>query len=74
MTFGVGHHIAIIVSIIFKTSIFPIKGKKTNQSSVSDEDREIPTLGSTDYAGNWVNLISGIIRVTLGLGFLGLHR
>ena len=40
--------------------IFPIIGKKNNQSSVSDADREIPTLGSTDNAGNSINLVSGI--------------
>ena len=34
---------------------FPIIGMKNNQSSVSDADQEIPTLGSTD------NLVSGII-------------
>ena len=32
------------------TMIFPVKGKKNNQSSVPDEDREIPTLGSSDNA------------------------
>ena len=37
-------------------------GKKNNQALVSDADREIPTLGSTDYAGNSVNLVSDIIR------------
>ena len=44
---------------------------KNNQSSVSDADQEIPTLESTDDAGNSVNLVSGIIS---RLGFLGLHR
>ena len=29
-------------------------GKKNNQTSVSDADLEIPTLGSMDYAGNKV--------------------
>ena len=38
-------------------------GKKKTQSLVSDADREIPTLGSTDNAGNEVNLVSGIIRL-----------
>ena len=37
-------------------------GKKNNQTSDSDADREIPILGSTDKAGNSVNLASGIIR------------
>ena len=44
-----------------KASIFPIIGKKNNQSSASDADQEIPTLGSTDNAGNSINLVSGII-------------
>ena len=48
MTFGVGHHTTLTVNILFKISIFPIKGKKNNQSSVSDADREISTLNSTD--------------------------
>ena len=37
--------------------IFNIIGKKKNQTSVSAADWEIPTLGSTDNAGN---LVSGI--------------
>ena len=41
-------------------SIFPITGKENNQSSVSNADREIPTLGSTDNAGNSDSLFSGI--------------
>ena len=32
--------------------IFNVMGKKNNQTSVSDADREIPTLGSADSAGN----------------------
>ena len=36
------------------------------KSSVSDADREIPTLKSTDNAGNSVNLVSGIIRLPSG--------
>ena len=63
--------------ILLRPSIFfPIQeiGKKNNQSSISDADREMPTLGSTDNAGNSVNLVSGVIRFSLGLGFLGLHR
>ena len=66
MTFGVGHHTTLIVNILFKTSIFPVIGKKNNQSSVSDADREIPTFGSTDNAKNLVNLVSGFIRLPLG--------
>ena len=44
-------------------NIFNVIGKKNNQTSVSDADQEIPTLGSTDNAGNPVNLVSGIIRL-----------
>ena len=42
------------------------KGKKNNHSSVSDADREIPHLGSTNNAGNSVNLVSGFIRLPSG--------
>ena len=49
--------------------VFNIIGKKNNQTLVSDADREIPTLGSTDNAGNLVNLVSGIIRLISGLFF-----
>ena len=66
MTLGVGHHTTLTVNILFKTLIFPIIGKRNNQSPVSDADREIPTLGSKDNAGNSVNLVSGIIRSTSG--------
>ena len=69
MTLGVGRHTTLIVNIIFKTLIFQRIGKKNNQSSVSDADREIPTLGSTDNAGNSVNLVSGIIRLPSSLDF-----
>ena len=44
----------IIVNIVFKASFFPIIGKKNNQSSVPDADREIPTIGSMNNAGNSV--------------------
>ena len=65
-----------IVNVPFTTSIFQRIGKKNNQSSVTDADREITTLGSKDNAGNSVNLISGIIRSpsVWDLGFLYLHR
>ena len=53
--------------------MFNIIGKKNNQTSVSDADQEIPTVGLTDTVGNSVNLVSGIGRLH-GLGFLGLHR
>ena len=49
--------------------IFNVIGKKNSQTSVYDADREIPTIGSTDNAGNSVNLVSGIIRLPSGLGF-----
>ena len=62
LTFGVGRHTTLIVNILFKTSIFQRKGKKNNQSSVSESDREIPTIELTDNAGNSVNLVSGINR------------
>ena len=57
MTFGVGRHTALIVNILFKTSIFQRKCKQNNLSSVSKAD------GSTDNAGNSVNLIFGTIRL-----------
>ena len=49
--------------------LYHVIGKKNNQSSVSDADREIPILGSTDNAGNSVNLVSGIIRLPTGWDF-----
>ena len=40
-------------NIGIKITIFPIiSKKKSNQSSVSDEDREFPTLESMDNTGN----------------------
>ena len=65
MRFRVGRHTTLIVNILFKTSIFPIIGKKNNQSSVFDADREVSTLRSKDNAGNSVNLISDIVRLPL---------
>ena len=47
----------------FQIFVLQIIGKKNNQSSDSDADQEIPILGSTYYAGNSVNLISGILRL-----------
>ena len=38
-------------------------GKKNNQTSGSDADRDTPTLGSSDNAGNEVNLVYGIIHL-----------
>ena len=38
---------------------FSVICKKNNQTLVSDAVREIPALGSTYNAGNWVNLVSG---------------
>ena len=40
--------------------------KKNTQSLVSNADREIPTLGSTDNAGNEVYRVSGTIRLPSG--------
>ena len=54
--------------------MFNVIGKKNNQTSVSDADREIPTLGSTDNAGNSGEPSFWHCPLTLGLGFLGLHR
>ena len=48
--------------------VFNVIGKKSNETSFSDAGREIPTLGSTDNAGNLVNLVSGIIRILRGGG------
>ena len=45
------------------------RDKKNNQTFVSDADREVLTLGSTDNAGNSLNLVSGIVRLPLGLDF-----
>ena len=42
---------------------------KNNQSTVSNADREIPTLGSTDNAGNSLDIVSGIILLPSGRGF-----
>ena len=47
-------------------NIFYVIGKKNNQTSVSDANRESPTLGSTDNAGNTVNFVSGIIHLPSG--------
>ena len=69
MTFGVGRHTTFIVIILFKTSIFPVIGKKNNQMSVFDADQELPTLGLTDNARNEVNLVSSIIRLPSGWDF-----
>ena len=51
--------------------IFYVIGKKKNQTSVSDADREITTLGSTDNAGNSVNLVSGIFPFTIEISLSG---
>ena len=46
--------------------ILNVIGKKNNQTSVSNADREIPTLGATANAGNSVHLVPGIIRLPSG--------
>ena len=58
----------IVKSNVSKISSFQliIIGKKNNQLSVPEADREILTLESKDNAGNSVNLISGIIRLPSG--------
>ena len=43
--------------------IFNIIGKVNNQTSVSDADREIPTLRYVNNGGNPVNLVSGTTRL-----------
>ena len=48
-------------------NIFGVIGKKNHQTLVFDADREIPTFGSRDNAGNSVNLVSGIICLSSGL-------
>ena len=40
--------------------IYNVIGKKNNQTSFSDADREIPTRWSTHKAGNEVNLFSAL--------------
>ena len=74
--FGAGCHTMLTVKvnendrkIVINTTIFLIICKINNQSSVANADSEIPTLGSMDNAGNWVNLISGIILLSLGWDF-----
>ena len=56
------------------SSNFYVIGKKNYQTSVSDTDREIPTIGSTDNAGNSANLVSRIIRLLSDLGLFCLHQ
>ena len=58
-----------VVCNFFKASMFPNIGKINNQSSISVADREIPNLVSTDNAGNSVNLVYGIIRLSSGWDF-----
>ena len=53
---------------------FIVIGKKNKKKSVSDADRGIRALGSTNNAGNSVKLVFGIIRLPWGLGFLCLNR
>ena len=69
MTFGVSRQTAFM-EIIDKTLMKTTNNmQKNNQLSVSDADREIKSLGSTDNAGNSVNLVSGIIRLPSGWDF-----
>ena len=43
--------------------------RKCIKHRVSDANREIPIVGSTDNAGKSVNLVSGIIGLPLGWDF-----
>ena len=66
---GVDRHTTLLLIFFLKLRFFPIKGKKNKQSSVSDADQEISTLGLTDKAGNSVNLVFGILRIPSGWDF-----
>ena len=48
---------------------FNVIGKKYNQTLLSDADRKIQNLESTDNIGNSVNLASAIIRLPWGRDF-----
>ena len=50
-------------------NVFNFIGKKNNQTSVADADREVPTLGSAENAGNSINLVFDIIRLPSGWDF-----
>ena len=52
-----------------KLYYFNVIGVKKNQTSVSDADREIPTLGSTDDAGNSFPVLSVYHRVGISKRF-----
>ena len=72
MTFRKGHYAKVSKrkemtgdNIIF----FNVIGKKSNLSLIPDADRETPTLGSMDNAGNSVELVSGIIHLLSHLDF-----
>ena len=74
MTFGIGLYATLNVQKMKemtnnKIINFNVIGKKNNQTAVSDADREIPTRGLMDNAGNSVNLISGILRLPSGWSF-----
>ena len=45
---------------------FNVIGKENNQTLVSDADREIPTLGSKEYAGSSANTRFWHYSFTLG--------
>ena len=65
-----------IIEIWFKKNVFAIVciKKNNNQSSFSNADSVIPTLGSTYNAGNLVNLVFGILRFPSGWDFLDCIR
>ena len=48
-------------------------GKKNNQTSVSNADRDIPTEDKRIMPETRLRVF-GFIRLPLGLGVLGLHR
>ena len=48
---------------VIKITIFPGVSKESNQSSVFDANRRFLNLVSTNYAGNSVYLVTGIIRL-----------
>ena len=75
MTFEVAHHTTYSVNILFKTLIFPVIGRKIISHRSPIETQKSQPLGSTDNAGNLVNIVSGIIRLLSGwYSFMILHK
>ena len=67
MTFVLCFHTSVVKNR--NIYIVQIIGKEKKQSSVSDADREIVTLGSTDNAGNSVNFDFCIFSLLSGWDF-----